>query len=548
MVSHMKKMIYACKKVCPWVLFFTVYMIDIIFIILKGRASLDSDMASEMILADMLNREGGLVSNNWYYSTELHIFTQQPFLQLGLLLFPKDWNIARAVGMAIMLGLVAGAYLFFAYAMHEKISRGACFAAAVICPIGFWYMNLVTFGGYYLPYLILILSGAALILLFCHEGEATPLRRSCWFVLLNLVAFCGGLSGVRYLINFYVPLAVAALLILAYRIHKEPHKLLEFKCQEWQLCIAVVSASISNFIAYVINIKILAQKYSFENMTNQSWGEMSIARLLDVWSDFLGLFGFQNDGFANSLSMNQTSPKLFSVQGMISILGIGLAFAILASSVRLLQRWKSLTFQQQVLVLLFWCILLIDGMIFAWTDGFESNVTYWVPAVPFAFMLLEVECTTEHFSISQTREVLITGFAVCVLCTGYATIREYQTEPLRANSRLDNIGEWLVENEYTEGYATFWYSNVLTALSNGQLELWTVYNLDDRAVHGWLQKKEHQTPPKSERIFVMIGPSDEITASDLSYDDLGQSEIVYSDEEGFSIVAFEQLHGKENEE
>lgn len=545
----MKKIFFTCKKISPWALLIAVYMIDIAFIVLKGRANLDSDMASEVILADMLNREGGLVSNNWYYSTELHIFTQQPFLQIGLLLSPGDWNMARAIGMAIMLGLVAGSYLFFAYAMREKISRGVCFAVAVICPIGFWYMNLVTFGGYYLPYLIFILLGAALILLFCHEGEVIPLRRSFWFLLLNLAAFCGGLSGVRYLINFYVPLAAAAFFILAYRIHKEPHKLLEFKCQEWRLFIAVVSASVCNFIAYFINIKILAQKYSFQNMTNQFWGEMNITELLDVWSDFFSLFGFQNDGFANSLSMNQTSPQLFSVQGMIGILGIALALAILISSVRLFQRWRSLIFQQQVLVLLFWCILLIDGMIFAWTDGFESNVTYWIPAVPFAFMLLEIECATEHFSISQTRGAVMTGLVFGIICTGYATMREYQTEPLRANPKLDSISEWLVENGYTEGYATFWYSNVLTALSNGRLELWTVYNLNDRAVQGWLQKKEHQNPPEAERVFVIVGPNDELPASDLSYTDLGQADIVYSDEEGFSIVEFKQLNesGKKEE-
>ncbi len=537
----MKKIFFACKRICSWVLLLAVYLIDIAFIILKGRASLDSDIASEMILADVLNREGGLVSNNWYYSTELHIFTHQPFLQFGLLLSPNDWNIARAIGMAIMLGLVAGVYLFFAYAMREKISRGVCFAAAVICPISFWYMNLVTFGGHYLLYIIFMLLGAALILRFCYEGETAPFKRKCCLILLCLIAFCGGLSGVRYLINFYIPLVAAAFFILVYRIHREPQKLTALKCQEWQLCIAVVSATICNFTAYFFNIKILAQKYSFENMTNQFWGEMHITGLLDVWSDFFSLFGFQNDGFANSLSMNQTSPELFSVQGIISIFGIALALAVIVSAVRLLQRWKSLTFQQQVLVLLFWCILLIDGIIFAWTDGFESNVTYWIPTVPFAFMLLEIECETEHFSISHTRGALMTGFAICILCTGYATMREYQTEPLRANPKLDSISEWLVENGYTEGYATFWYSNVLTVLSDGQLELWTVYNLDDRAVQGWLQKKGHQNPPESERIFVIAGPYDELSASDLSYDDLGQSEIVYSDDE-FSIVEFEQLH------
>ena len=35
----------------------------------RGRPYLDSDMSSEMVLANLLNQEGGLLSANWWYST-----------------------------------------------------------------------------------------------------------------------------------------------------------------------------------------------------------------------------------------------------------------------------------------------------------------------------------------------------------------------------------------------------------------------------------------------------------------------------------------------
>ncbi len=40
-----------------------------------GPNRLDADMASEQLLANLLAREGGVMSTNWYYSTELRVLT-----------------------------------------------------------------------------------------------------------------------------------------------------------------------------------------------------------------------------------------------------------------------------------------------------------------------------------------------------------------------------------------------------------------------------------------------------------------------------------------
>ncbi len=421
--------------------------------------------------------------------------------------------------------------------MQDRLSRGVLFAAVTVCPFGFWYMNLVTFGGYYLPALIIMILGAAFIFAFCSDEEPITTKRKIIFAFSVVVAFCGGLKDVRCLMNLYVPFAVAAFILLIYKIHKDPDLLFKFKSQEWNLFIAATVSLFSSVAGYLINTLVLAKKYSFQGMIEQTWGELSFKALLDVWSDFFSLFGYQNDDFANSLSPNQTSPQLFSLQGLVSVLGIVVALAILLSSIRLLQRWRELTFRQQALVALYWSIFIINGMIYAWTEGYESNLTYWVPALPFALMLLETEIATENFSIPSMRKISAVGFICCVLCTSYITMREYQTEPLRANSNYINISNWLVENGYTEGYASFWNSNVLTVLSNGQLEMWSVYNLNDRAVQPWLQKKDHvQALPDAERVFVVVGPDDEISETGSAYSDYKQADLVFSDEFGFSIL------------
>ena len=42
-----------------------------------GAQWLDSDDSAEMILAELLSREGGILSKNWYYSTELRVLNTQ---------------------------------------------------------------------------------------------------------------------------------------------------------------------------------------------------------------------------------------------------------------------------------------------------------------------------------------------------------------------------------------------------------------------------------------------------------------------------------------
>lgn len=89
------------------------YLFDLWYQLVPGKWIVDSDLASEMILSDLLNKEGTIISHNWFYSTELKVVNLQWFYRLGLLIFPNDWHLARTFGMAITLALFAAAMLFF---------------------------------------------------------------------------------------------------------------------------------------------------------------------------------------------------------------------------------------------------------------------------------------------------------------------------------------------------------------------------------------------------------------------------------------------------
>ena len=77
-------------------------------------AHLDSDMASELTLAQHLCREGTLVSSSWYYSTEIRLLSTQLVYTPLMALFPHDWRMVRTLGNLLLAAALAGACCFAA--------------------------------------------------------------------------------------------------------------------------------------------------------------------------------------------------------------------------------------------------------------------------------------------------------------------------------------------------------------------------------------------------------------------------------------------------
>lgn len=527
----------ALRQVLPWVWLAAAWLAAVAFCAVYGRAYLDSDMASEMVLADLLNREGGLLSVNWFYSTEIRVVYQQLVFRLGLLLFPENWPAARVFGQAIMLALVAAGYLYFSYGAGAK--RSAPWGAgAILLPFGFWQMFLVSFGGSYLPHIVFALFSAGLVL---RLARPAPLwRTGLRLAVLAGIAGVSGLNGVRLLMNLYLPLAVAAAVMLAVRIHTEPQTLTQPGRPEWRLTLAAFAAAAVNAAGYLVNTKVLAATHHFTSFDDRYWKGLDLGALLDTWSGFFSLFGYQSDPVVQSLNTNQTRPELFSLRGILCLCGLALAVAVAAAAITLLRRWKRLTFGQQAVTALFWSILVVDGLIFALTGGSHGdNCSYWVPVLPFAFAVLEAAWATADFHLPATRWCAAALASLCLLGASTATVRQYLAEPLRGQPAIQTVCQWLLDNGYTEGYASFWDSNVLTELSSGQIECWTVSSVQNMSIYPWLQKTSHVDQAPQGRVFVLIGPDDKIAdLASLPYAADGSS-IVYRDDAGFTILSFD---------
>ena len=165
-----------------WLLFGIFW--NVWFQVVKGQILLDSDMSSEMVLSDILNKEHSFfgITTSWIYSSELTVLNMEWFYRLGLTLFPNNWHMARTFSMALAIVLLVFAVWLVFYSIN-KPELGIWAAAFVIFPGGAWYFWLALYGGYYLTFIYITLFTFALIMLSANK---TGFKRHLAYIFIIL--------------------------------------------------------------------------------------------------------------------------------------------------------------------------------------------------------------------------------------------------------------------------------------------------------------------------------------------------------------------------
>ena len=490
-------------------------------------------MASEMVLANVLNESTGLesiISTQWCYSSEIRVGYLQSLFRIGLLLFPDNWHMVRIVSHAAFLAIIAGSYLFFAYS--TGMSKGAFWiAGALMLPVSGAYMYIITYGGSYLTHMISIILTVGFVVKMIRTDKKW-VKVMCSFLLFG-VAFVGGLNGVRLLMNCYAPLVLACgIIFCTYIFSKDAKQLMQqSKSCLLGLSIATIVATTGAILGYVVNSKILSTICTYATYSDKTMlGRINIHDFFSRVIDFIELFGWQAGSYTST-------PLLVSFRGIASFIGLLMGMAVFFSAIRLLFRWKRLIFVHKLVLALFWSMFLFSGLLFSSTLMFGYTPyyeTYWVPIIPMAYAVVHIEGITEEFDFVWLKRLMAIGFATCLAVCAIATTQDFKKrEPYFSNKDIVQVSDWLVTNGYYQGYATFWNSNVITEHSNGKIEMWTVDSLDSLSVTSWLQKKSHKEEMPHGKLFIIMPASQTVW-----YEEPGGGNLIYQSD-SFRIIGFE---------
>ena len=499
----------------PWLWMAAAYLFDLWYQLVPGKWIVDSDLASEMILSDLLNKEGTIISHNWFYSTELKVVNLQWFYRLGLLIFPNDWHLARTFGMAITLALFAAAMLFFVKC--AGLGRaGLWMVGTLLWPFGQHYLVYAIYGGYYLVYTFFYMLVLALVL---RSLNADKKRCALQWVLACVITAVAGMNGVKQLMVFHAPLCLAAAILLVLALHscgKTDWKAALDVCRkEVRLLAASLVTAVAAAAGYFVSNAVLSRMYDFKSYNFIVWNRDEDWFTLDrILMDFFHEFGYEN------------GSGVFHFGGIAAAVGLLLGCWMFFCIVRLLLRLDKLERNDKLLVLLLVAMLAVCGV--AYTYFHEYYLYFWLMNMPVAIAVMAVEIKTEDFHILGARQLLGVGLAACFTLCAASTVRQEQEHPYLAHKGLNTAAEWLVDNGYTQGYSTFWNGNAMTELTSGKLEVWTLQSLDRDDVPNWLQPKSHLTTDP-EHPFLLIDTETDGPAENAKLIQYGDCTEVYND-------------------
>ncbi|MCR4991216.1 MAG: hypothetical protein K6A38_10190 [Lachnospiraceae bacterium] len=512
MSTGIKEKKYRVWDILPYVWLGMGVLLMFFYHIGPGKALVDGDMAGEMILADLLNKEHDfLLSDNWYQATEIHVFFMQIIFRPLLLIWPNNWHIVRVVGMMIIYAINILGYLFMM--KQTGIKRPAIWSAgALMWPMGMWRFFLGLYGGQYLVYDFFMFYILGLILYISNVISDTENTNDKTFIvfskslkvkiiipalILAFLSFAGGVNGVRETMMLFMPVCLGVVIVVIRHLlaHKNAGNWKDILSSEKKLVILflwIVFAMFCNLVGYAYNLTVLMKKYSFQKNTNMVWASsFSFGAVLESISEFFGLFGYTGD------------KKLFSSAGICSALGIVLMGVILFAVIRLFINRDKLSLEQELILSTFVSGLVACACIFGLMEEMNEP-RYWTPFMCFAIMLLEIEWDVEEISIPNLKRIVAVLVSLAIIITSIGTIRNEMKSPFRGKAKFLSMASYLEENGYTQGYADFWVANPVTEFTSNRVTVRPIMYQESFEMMQWSNRIDYATTYPDGEVFFLI--------------------------------------------
>ena len=448
-------MIQRLERVLPAVLLVLAYLCTVGMFARSGAHNLDADMSSEMLLARLQNEEGTLLSRSWYYSTELRVVSPVPLFQLGLLLFPGNWQAARTLATAVMLAGILASFLYFARKARMG-AAGVVMAAILALPFSDVYAYVGFYNGGYSVYLMLVFVLLGLVL-----GMEQSKRRPARLAVIALLSLWGGMGGIRMMLFLALPLAGACAVELFDALRREERiaQALRGGLSSRLSAAAVIFAATA--AGYAVNEKVLTRLFDYDHYSGIA---LSMPSSDVVFAQLTGIAEFFGC---------RASSRLFSARGVASLLGFAMmGLCALALCVLLRRRREGRLSGAQSLLLLFALFSVALGvMVNVLTENYFAR--YYLPGLLMLVVMLMIAWQGTACKNRMLRAAVPLAIAAVFALEAGICLRQDQRMD---EAPYEKAADWLLQNGYTQGFATFWNAATLTEATNGAI---TVYTMPD---------------------------------------------------------------------
>ena len=196
---------------------------------------------------------------------------------------------------------------------------------------------------------------------------------------------------------------------------------------------------------------------------------------------------------------------------------------------------KNLSYEKKFTAVFFISSFLISSATFILLDTYTSR--YYIPVLAAAVPAAAIYWQEEEKKLDR---IFIGGGCIAAaLIIGLLVWKEYAFDCRDNKNNREDVLAYLLDNDLTFGYATFWNGNVLTELSNGEVEVAGVstINKDSISYFQWLTFAKYHEPGYHEgKVFILLAKSEleAFQSTELSK----EGELAYQDS-GYTVYVFQ---------
>ncbi len=477
----------------PYKIFGTAMIIFVILcynvlILHNGYRFINSDDASELVLARILASQHSILTRDWFYSSELRVLNTN-LVFAPMFLFFSSWSMVRASAGTIMMLLYVLSYLSIPYAWKYDTKWFYLTAFILIMP----FSNPWQFFGlkmYYLPHVFISFVSFALMGIILNG-------RSKWIstAVLSVFAFAAGLGGARSVEFTFVPLFLAAVMILVFdRGNRMP-------------AISSGAAVLASGAGYIINDKVLSGIYTFHSYDNVSFIRFTFEKVEWALDSILTAFGYSiGEYFISPGGVGNALAFLMMILFLLS-------FIILFRNREGMSETRKYMYYFAAVTFLLNTFLMVVGQNDEYADRYIA--IGMVPCIMFIDLVYNTALKDAEWR--RLAGAAVIGFFLLAGANGYLDLLS-----VAGNGERMGYINYVKEQGYDYGYATFWNANITTEMSDGLINMTSLDpNADNLKVFRWLTDKR-LIKDEHEKAFLVL------TKDEL--DMYGGGKPVYEDE------------------
>ncbi|MGP1458854.1 MAG: hypothetical protein ACTTKL_06045 [Treponema sp.] len=416
---------------------------------LKSPQYMNSDMASEIMLAKECFTHKTFWPRTWHYSTEIRLLHTQ-LIASPLFAFTSSWLTVKALSAVILCFALPFSLLFLLNALKIKsIWLKLLCSLLIFLPWSDTMWGMVQLGNYYIPHIAISFVYTALFISLAY-AEPTARKAKIFTVLFFALAFISGLSGIRPILNFQLPIAAT---IIALAVHRMVSKQEEFNFSRFFIADKPIFYASANIVlggvGYVANSLVLSKFFHFLKYNDKVFNAIGDVPLSELHRDIFGLFGFQSN-------VQVSSPA-----GVNNVVLYIAALLFIISFVPYLKNQE--TGYKRIFILLAVVMIIINTFVTVHTDYQDR---YLIPALVYCVPCFALFLESAHFSPLK-KYLLGVSASVVFIGSSFVTFADILTA--QGNEDKREVCRFLDKN-YSFGYATFWNANILTFMTDGRLE------------------------------------------------------------------------------